>query len=226
MALDVTTIDCTALDEGDLAEMADLCADNAAGYDLETLTKVRDEWVLITRVRETDSEKLRAFSMSTLERIGGTPCILLGVGFVDRNSRREAVIKALMSGNYHRALMAFPDEDVLVGTRLATAGGYDAYKVLQDIVPRPDHGANGEERQWGRRLAKRFGIDPDHYEAPAFTVRGDGSAPLFLDYETAKPESVDAEVAAQFDHIDASNGDALITFGWAMAEELLKYQRV
>ena len=63
MALDVTTIDCTALDEGDLAEMADLCADNAAGYDLETLTKVRDEWVLITRVRETDSEKLRAFSM-------------------------------------------------------------------------------------------------------------------------------------------------------------------
>ena len=226
MALDVTTIDCTALDEGDLAEMADLCADNAAGYDLETLTKVRDEWVLITRVRETDSEKLRAFSMSTLERIGGTPCILLGVGFVARNSRREAVIKALMFGNYHRALMAFPDEDVLVGTRLATAGGYDAYKVLQDIVPRPDHGANGEERQWGRRLAKRFGIDPDHYEAPAFTVRGDGSAPLFLDYETAKPESVDAEVAAQFDHIDASNGDALITFGWAMAEELLKYQRV
>ena len=226
MALDVTTIDCTALDEGDLAEMADLCADNAAGYDLETLTKVRDEWVLITRVRETDSEKLRAFSMSTLERIGGTPCILLGVGFVARNSRREAVIKALKSGNYHRALMAFPDEDVLVGTRLATAGGYDAYKVLQDIVPRPDHGANGEERQWGRRLAKRFGIDPDHYEAPAFTVRGDGSAPLFLDYETAKPESVDAEVAAQFDHIDASNGDALITFGWAMAEELLKYQRV
>ena len=98
--------------------------------------------------------------------------------------------------------------------------------MLQDIVPRPDHGAIGEERQWGRRLAKRFGIDPDHYDAPAFTVRGDGSAPLFLDYETAKPESVDAEVAAQFDHIDASNGDAVITFGWAMAEELLKYQRV
>lgn len=219
-------MDCTALDEAALTELSELCAESERGYSLETLTKVRDEWVLVTQVREGESEKLRAFSMSTLERIGGTPCILLGLAYVQRNSKRDAVLKALMAGNYHRALMAFPDEDVLVGTRLATAGGFDAFKVLQDIVPRPEHTANGEERQWGRRLAKRFGIDANHYEAREFTVRGDGSAPLFLDHVTAKPEAIAADVAAQFDHIDADAGDCLITFGWAMAEELLKYQRV
>ena len=224
MALDVTTIDCTALEEGDLEEIAELCADSGAQYDLETLAKIKDDWVLFTSVRDSDNSKLRAFSMSTLERIGGTPCILLGAGFVVRNSRRDTVLKALMSEAYYKACMAFPDEDVLVGTRLATPGAFDAFKLLDEIVPRPDHAANGEERQWGRRLAKRFGIDPDHYEARVFTVRGDGSPPSFLDFETAKPESVDADVVGQFADVNADGGDCLISFGWAMAEELRKHK--
>ena len=37
-----------------------------------------------------------------------------------------------------------------------------------------------------------------------------------------KPEKLDAAVVAQFDDLDIANGDALIVFGWAMAEDLEK----
>ena len=64
-----------------------------------------------------------------------------------------------MGDQFRRAVLAFPDEDVLVGTRFAHASGFEAFKALDDIVPRPDHKATGEERAWGRRLAKRFGVE-------------------------------------------------------------------
>ena len=48
---------------------------------------------------------------------------------------------------------------------MSDAGALEAYKLLTDIVPRPDHKASGEERAWGRRLAKRFGIEDGSYDA-------------------------------------------------------------
>jgi hypothetical protein len=120
------------------------------------------------------------------------------------------------------AVLAFPDEDVLVGTRLDDAGGFDAYKTLHDVVPRPDHKATGEERAWGRRLAKRFGIDAGDYDDRAFIARGDGSVPCVLAHKAAKPEKIKPEVAAFFDAVDVPKGDVLIAFGWAKAEDLLK----
>ena len=53
-------------------------------------------------------------------------------------------------------------------------------------------------------------------------MRGDGNQAVVLDHASAKPEKVDAAVAAQFDGLDTGNGDALIVFGWAMAEDLEK----
>ena len=220
MALDVTTKDCTQLSDTELAEMADLCAEAGAGHDIGTLSKQAEAWVLATLVR--DGNNLRAFSFSTLERIGGTPSVILGMGFVKRHSKRDPALKALMADNYRRALMAFPDEDVLVGTRMKSADAFEAYKVLVDINPRPGHKASGEERAWGRRLAKRFGVDAN-YDDQSFIVRGDGAAPLVLDHESLKPEKIDPEVAKLFKPLKAKNGDSLITFGWIMAEELLKY---
>ena len=44
-----------------------------------------------------------------------------------------------------------------------------------------------------------------------------------FDHQSLKPEKVDVDVAAQFDHLDVDRGDCLVTFGWVMAEELLKY---
>lgn len=221
MPLDVTTKDCTALSDAELAEMADLCADGGISYEIGTLSKQVADWVLVTQVRE--GNLLRGFSFSTLERIGGTPCVLLGVAEVKRTSKRDAVLKAVIADNLRRALMAFPDEDVLLGTRMCDPAGFEAFKVLVDVIPRPGHKASGEERAWGRRLAKRFDIDAERYDDQNFTVTGDGGSPLVLDHESLKPEKTEADVAAQFGDLDGARGDCLVTFGWVMAEELLKY---
>ena len=51
MALDVTTKDCTALSDAELAEMADLCADGGICYEIGLLSKLVSDWVLVTQVR-------------------------------------------------------------------------------------------------------------------------------------------------------------------------------
>jgi hypothetical protein len=119
-------------------------------------------------------------------------------------------------------VLAFPDEDVLIGTRFVDPSGFEAFALsrkLQDVVPRPGHKATGEERAWGRRLAKRFGVDAD-YDDRAFIAKGDGAVPCVLDHESLKAGVVSDEVRALFDAVDADRGDSLIAFGWAMAEDL------
>ena len=74
---------------------------------------------------------------------------------------------------------------------------------------------------WGRRLAKRFGIEAD-YDGQTFHVKGKGSPSPVLDHETSKPEKLDPEVVALFEGLDPDKGDFLIACGWAMAEDLLK----
>ncbi len=128
MAFDVETKDCTALSDAELTEMADICADGPAGFDVGLLSKQREEWVLITQVR--DNGKLHGFAFSTLERIGGTPCVLVGLASVKRSSKRDAALKAVMNDLYRRAWLAFPDEDVLVGTRFIDPCAFQAYKGL------------------------------------------------------------------------------------------------
>jgi hypothetical protein len=220
MAISVETKDCTALSDAEMAEMADLSAEGPSRFEVGLLSKQAEAWVLITLARE--GRNLRGFSFCTLERIGGTPCVLVGCAVVKRSSRRDAVLKAMMTDQYRRAVLAFPDEDVLIGTRFVDPAGYEAFKTLQDIVPRPDHTATGEERAWGRRLAKRFGIDNGSYDDRTFIAKGDGAFPLSLDHETLKPEKIDPEYAAFFKGVSRKRGDSLIAFGWAMAEDLAK----
>jgi hypothetical protein len=216
MPIAVTTKDCTSLTDAELAEMADLGANRSPGFDIGFLSKVRDEWVLVSLARE--GTKLRGYSFCTLERIGGTPSLLVGLASVDRTGRAEAALKAIMADQYRRALLAFPDEDVLLGTRLLSAAGFRAFSGLDDVVPRPGHKPTGEERAWARRLAKRFGAE-SHLDDRTFVIAGDGSVVGGLDFEAAKvklPEGVDE----LFDGIDAESGARLVAFGWAMAEDL------
>jgi hypothetical protein len=217
MAIDVATKDCTALSDAELAELADMCTGGPAGYEIGVLSKYREDWVLVSQARENG--KLHGFAFCTLERIGGTPCLLIGLGSVKRTSKRETVLKALMANMYQRAVMAFPDEDVVVGTKLIDAGAFNAFKGLQDVCPQPDHRTTGEERAWSRRLAKRFGAE-GRIDDRSFIVTGDGATPGVLDHETLKPETINADVAAYFTPIKNDNGDYLIGFGWAMAEDL------
>jgi hypothetical protein len=222
MTLDVDTKDCTALADGELAEMADIVADGPAGFDIGLLSKQRDEWVLITQVREAG--KLAGFSFCTLERIGGTPCLLWGLASVKRTAKRDQVLKALLADQYRRAVLAFPDEDVLIGTRFIDPGAFAAFKGLEEICPRPGHKPSGEERAWSRRLSKRFGCE-GRIDDRTFVVTGDGSPCGLFDFSAAKPDSLDPEVAALFDGLQRERGDVLIAFGWGMAEDLAsRYQ--
>jgi hypothetical protein len=215
--IDVATKDTTALADGELVEMADLCAEGPAGYEIGFLSKQREEWVLVTSARE--ETKLRGFAFSTLERIGGTPSLLLGVASFVRTGTAEPALKAVMRDLYRRALLAFPDEDVLVGSRMPDPAAYRAYNGLSDIVPLPGHKSTGEERAWGRRLAKRFGSD-GQLDDRTFILAGDGNAVGSLDYVPKKAPAHAAEVQELFTGLDAGRRDTLVVFGWAMAEDL------
>ena len=215
MPMVVTTKDCTALGDAELEELADLGM-ATSGFDIGFLSKEREEGVLVTTVR--DGRKLRGYSFCTLERIGGTPSLLVGVASVDRTGRAESALKAMMADQFRRALLAFPDEDVLLGTRLFGPDGFRAFAGLSDVVPAAGHRASGEERAWARRLAKRFGAEA-RLDDRTFVLKGTGGAAGGLDFVHPKvklPEGVDE----LFSEIDPARGDRLVAFGWAMAEDL------
>ncbi|MDA8317937.1 MAG: hypothetical protein M0010_22630 [Actinomycetota bacterium] len=215
MPMVVTTKDCTALGDAELEELADLGMETS-GFDIGFLSKEREEWVLVTTVR--DGRKLRGYSFCTLERIGGTPSLLVGVASVDRTGRAESALKAMMADQFRRALLAFPDEDVLLGTRLLGPDGFRAFLGLSDVVPAAGHRASGEERAWARRLAKRFGVEA-RLDDRTFILKGNGGAAGGLDFVHPKVKLPDG-VHELFSEIDPARGDRLVAFGWAMAEDL------
>ena len=214
MGVEVETRDCIAVTDPDLDEMAAM----GTAFDVARFTKAKEDWVLCTRARLDG--KLNGVMFATLERIGGTPCVLVGLLSVKRSAKRDAVLKGLTAEAYHRALMAFPDEDVVVGTRMISADAWESFKSLSDIIPRPGHRAVGEERAWGRRLAKRFGVDP-MYDEQSFVVKSAGQTG-FLDHVSLKPEKITEEVTLLFSGVKADRGGALIVHGWTMAENLVK----
>ncbi len=127
--------------------------------------------------------------------------------------------KAVTADQFRRAVLAFPDEDVLIGTRFIDPGAFQTFKGLEDICPRPGHKATGEERAWSRRLAKRFGAE-GRIDDRSFVVQGDGSPVGVFDFAALKPEAIDPDVAAFFEPLDHDRHDVLIAFGWGMAEDL------
>jgi hypothetical protein len=221
MAMTVTTKDTTALLEAELVEMAELCLGRAPYFDAVFLAEQREQWVLVTQARE--GAKLRGYSFCTLERIGGTPALLVGIALVDRNAKSDQTLRALIHDQFRRALLAFPDEDVLLGARLTTPDGFRAFLGLEEIVPRPDYRPTGEDRAWGRRLAKRFGSERALDDKTFIMAIDDGRPVGGLDYVAAKaPVPSGAEEA--FAPVKAEKGERLVVFGWAMAESLAKGQ--
>ncbi len=131
----------------------------------EELDRQVEQFPLVVVV--TVEGDLQAFMFGSLERIGGTPSILWGLG-TSRKGRNAAGALKLMTGELaRRAAISFPDEDVLVATRLAHPAAYTLLTSYTNVVPRPAYNPSGEERAWGRRLAKRFGHD-GHFDDRSF----------------------------------------------------------
>ena len=107
----------------------------------------------------SEDDDIHGFMFGSLERVGGTPCILWGLGATRKGRQAGLAVKGMVSELYRRAAISFPDEDVLVAGRIAQPAAYSLLAILTDVVPRPNYSPTGEERAWGRRLARRFGCD-------------------------------------------------------------------
>ena len=210
----IATRDASALTDADLDEFAAM----GGAFGIGAVSKAKDSWVLATTAY--DGKTLVGFMFLTLERLGGTPCVVMGLLSVKPAAKRDLAMKGLMTEAYHRALMAFPDEDVVIGARFVTAAGLEAFTAVTSVIPRPKYNAVGEERAWGRRLARRYAIEPQ-YDPTTFIAKANAQSG-FIDYEPVKKPKIAAEVAAFFKGVNVAKGGVLIVHGWTMAESLAK----
>jgi hypothetical protein len=162
-------------------------------------------------------EVVSGFLFGSLERIGGTPCILWGLGALRKGKNARPALDELVGELYRRAAISFPDEDVLVAGRMAQPAAYALLNGLADVCPRPKYNPNGEERAWGRRLARRFGCDA-RYDDRTFRVGGGaGPEPVF---DTRGVKAGGKAATEIIGTVDPASGEAVIAYGWAMAEAL------
>ena len=220
MSVEITTRDCAALSDAELAAMADLAAQSEACFDIGYLSKAREDWVLVTDVKQEG--QLKGFSFYTLERIGGTPAVIVGVLLVEKASDARSILYSIREGQFRKALLAFPDEDVLVGSKLIDVGGFEIFEELIDIMPQPGHKPSGEERAWSRRLARRYGSE-SRVDDRTFVFSGIGEPTGYSAYTPHVFSDTFAHFEDFFEPLSAEKNDTLIAYGWIMAEELAKF---
>ena len=79
-----------------------------------------------------DEDEIHGFLFGSLERIGGTPCVLWGLGATATVTEPGPVLAAMTTELYRRAAISFPDEDVLVAARRESATA----RTLMSASPR------------------------------------------------------------------------------------------
>ena len=213
--MQIESRDSVSLKPAELDELGQLLASvGLSGMDHELEAHVEHFPLVVVATEVTGHH---AFLFGSLERVGGTPCILWGLGAVRRGRQAGAAVKGLVGELYRRAAISFPDEDVLVAGRIGHPAAYSLLGGLADVVPRPDYSPTGEERAWGRRLARRYGCE-GRYDDRAFRLAPTGSPEAVLDASTVKGggKAAPAVVGA----VDVTRGEAVIAFGWATADAL------
>ncbi len=119
-----------------------------------------------------------------------------------------------------RAAISFPDEDVLVGRRFAQPTVYAMLNAYANVVPRPGYSPNGEERAWGRRLAKRFGHDRTTTTAGSGRVKSRKPTVVPVLDASRSRRTVAPRSSTSSASTTRRKGEAMIAFGWAIAEAL------
>lgn len=211
----VESRDSVSLKPAELDELGQLLTAVDLPLAEERLDQHVEQFPLIA-LTATDAE-LHGFLFGSLERIGGTPCILWGLGAIRRSKQARANLDALVGELYRRAAISFPDEDVLVAGRFAHPASYSLLSALDDVCPRPRYSPTGEERAWGRRLARRFGCD-GRYDDRKFRLKANGAPEPVLDARAVKAGGKAA--TELIGRVKPEKGEAVIGFGWAMAEAL------
>ncbi len=166
-------------------------------------------------------DDLQGVLLGSLERIGGTPSILWGAGVARKGKDAASTLRTMTNELSRRAAISFPDEDVVVAARIHRPSAYTLLQTFANVVPRPGYTPNGEDRAWGRRLAKRFGFE-GHFDDRSFRVAVKGRKPPCVPVLDASPIKATggAKIVSLVGELDAQKGQALIAFGWAVAEDL------
>ena len=221
MAIEVETKDCTQLSDAELAEMADICAEGPSRFEIGLLSKQAEAWVLVTLARE--GAALKGFSFCTLERIGGTPCVLIGlrVGEAHLQARHGA------AGAHDRPVP--PGRAGLPRRGRAGRQPLRQRRRLRGVQDprrhRPPPRPQGHRRGAGlgsapgqalRRRERRLRRPDLHRHGRRHASRWRSTT------SRSSPRSSTPAVVAFFDDVDPARGDSLIAFGWAMAEDLAK----
>ena len=133
--MDVESRDSVSLKPAELDELGQLVSGVGLPLLDEQLDRHVEQFPLVAVA--TDDEDVLGFLFGSLERIGGTPCILWGLGAVRRGRQARPSLDALVAELYRRAAISFPDEDVLVAGRIAHPAAYTLFGVLDDVCPRP-----------------------------------------------------------------------------------------
>jgi hypothetical protein len=217
--MNVESRDSVSLKPAELDEFAQLLQGNGLSLTDEQVDLQVEAFPLAV-VAMLDSQ-IQGVMLGSLERIGGTPAILWGLGAARKGKQAPAALKAMTGELSRRAAISFPDEDVLVATRLSQPSCYALLASYANLVPRPGYNPNGEDRAWGRRLAKRFGLEP-HFDDRGFTVAVKSRKPTCVPILDTSPVKATggAKVVSLVGELDATRGKAMIAFGWAVAEEL------
>ncbi len=218
MGFEVSTKDCSVLSDSEFEAMAQLSVAKSGMFDVGFLSKQRDEWVLNTTIFE--GTKLRAYSFFSLERIGGTPAIVMGLADADGTGKAVKATNLLLAEQFRKAVLAFPDEDVLMCAMLMDSSAYTLFNELHDVVPRLRYKPTGEERAWARRIAKRFNVD-GHVDERTFKLKADDDMIIgAVNLTKATGGNATKDSIALFNDMDPNRGDRVIACGWAMAEDL------
>ncbi len=213
--MSVESRDSISLKPAELDELGQLVSDLGLAVVDEQLDVHIEQFPLIALAGNDD--EIHGFLFGSLERIGGTPSILWGLGGVRKGKTARATLESLVAELYRRAAISFPDEDVLVAGKVADPAAYTLFAGLDDVCPRPKYSPNGEERAWGRRLARRFGCDA-RYDDRSFRVAAHGRPEFVLDARVVKAGGKAA--VEMVGGADPAQGEAVIAYGWAMAEVL------
>jgi hypothetical protein len=213
--MDVESRDSVSLKPAELDVLAQILAASGSAASDADLDRQIESMPLVVLLHE--QEELTSFMFGSLERIGGTPSILWSLGATRANKAAPDHFGAMTRELFRRAAISFPDEDVLVGGIFAHQGVYGLLCSLSEVVPRPAYTATGEERAWGRRLVKRFGVTGAYDDRQFISVGAGGAAPV-INARTLKCPA--KKVPPAFAPIDPATGDVVVAFGWAMAEFL------
>ena len=127
-------------------------------------------------------------------------------------------LDGLVAELYRRAAISFPDEDVLVAGRIAHPAAYTLFARARRRLPRPE--VHAQRRGAGLGPTAR---PPLRLRRPLRRPRVPARAPTARPSWCSTPAAVKAggKVAAELvGEVDPANGEAMIAYGWAMAEAL------